>query len=232
MEEIDIKELLFEFWKNKILIIILLIIGIVVGMLYSAFLVKPMYKSSTTLILTTLNSDNSTTTAITTNDITMNQKLVSTYSELIKSKSVVKRVIEELSLNISEDSLISSISVQAKKNTEMLEITVSYNDPNVAASIANTLANAFSGKVKEVYNIDNVSVIDIAEPDGVPYNVNMLKTTGIFAIGALFIACVIIFIRMFFNNTIRSQEEAEKFFGLPILAVIPEVKDCRGDKKV
>lgn len=225
MEEIDIKELLYEFLKNKLFIIILLFIGICFGFVYSKFLVKPMYKSNTTIVLSKSLTENDVSGAITTSDITMNQKLVSTYSEIMKSRSVVREVIDRLDLDISQDELISKISVKSKQDTELLEISVTYNNPVIAANIANTLGEVFTEKVKDVYNIENVSIIDVAEISDAPYNVNITKTVVIFAVVSLFIAFVTIFIKVYFNNTVKTEEEISKLLGLPVLAVIPELKE-------
>ena len=225
MEERDIKELLYEFLKNKLFIIILLFIGICFGFVYSKFLVKPMYKSNTTIVLSKSLTENDVSGAITTSDITMNQKLVSTYSEIMKSRSVVREVIDRLGLDISQDELISKISVKSKQDTELLEISVTYNNPVIAANIANTLGEVFTEKVKDVYNIENVSIIDVAEISDAPYNVNITKTVVIFAVVSLFIAFVTIFIKVYFNNTVKTEEEISKLLGLPVLAVIPELKE-------
>ena len=85
----------------------------------------------------------------TSNDLSLNSKLVSTYSEIIKSRSVANTVIDSLKLNMSESEFIRNIKVESKSNTEVLLITVSNQDPNVAASIANALSEAFAAKVKE-----------------------------------------------------------------------------------
>lgn len=225
MEELDIKELLYEFWKKKFLIVVIVVMGIASGMFYSQFLVKPMYKSTTTLVLSKPTSNESSSTGITTNDITINQKLVSTYSEIMKSRSVASSVREKLSLSMSESDIEKSITVQSKKDTELLEISVSNADPKTASTIANTLAEVFTEKVKEVYKIENVSVIDKAIPDEMPYNVNLKKTIALFAIGALFIACAIIFATVYFNNTFKNPDEIEKTLGLPVLAVIPRMSE-------
>lgn len=225
MEDLNLKELFYEFWKKKFFVLIMVIFGIAVGMLYSSFVVKPMYKSVTSLVLSKSTTDGSTASgSITQNDITLNQKLVSTYGEIMKSRTVAKQVIDRLGLKIDEDELINSINVQAKKDTELLEISVSYTDAKTAADIANTLAEVFTDKVKEVYQIENVSIIDKAEKNEVPYNVNMLKTVIIFSFGFLIVACLVIFIKVYFNNTIKSPEDIEKTLGLPVLAVIPKFK--------
>ena len=52
-----------------------------------------MYSSYTTVVLAQQANSNS---AITQSDITVNQKLVSTYSEIVKSKLVLQQTIDQL----------------------------------------------------------------------------------------------------------------------------------------
>ena len=221
MEELDIKELFYELKRNIAIIIIFLIIGIAGGIAYTKFLVTPMYRSSTTIVLSRTETGSSSASTITSNDITINQKLISTYSEIIKSRSVINKVKENLKINIEADDII----VQSKKNTELIEIIVRYNNPVMAAKIANNIAEVFTSKIKEVYNIDNVSVIDVAEVATEPDNVNIIKNVGMFSTVTLGFILLIIFIKVYFNNTIKNQAEAERVLGLPVLAVIPKMKE-------
>ena len=109
MEEIDLKELLSLFWSKKTQIILIILIFMLIGVIYTVGFVTPKYTSSTTLLLAT--SENSTTksSTITTTDITLNSKLVSTYTLLIQSKSVLSQVISNLQMDISEEELKNSI---------------------------------------------------------------------------------------------------------------------------
>ena len=117
--------------KNKVkYIIVAVILCAILGLVYSKFLVTPMYKSSTTFVLskstdsTVQNDVNQPSEAITQNDVTLNSKLVSTYSEIIKSKSIAKEVISSLGLDMTVDEFTSNVSVTSKDDTELIEITV------------------------------------------------------------------------------------------------------------
>ena len=85
MEEIDLKELFSIFWEKKIRIIITVLIFAIIGGVYSIELKKPVYTSSTSLVLAQSQGDDSS--SITSTDITLNSKLVSTYAEIITSKT-------------------------------------------------------------------------------------------------------------------------------------------------
>ena len=121
MEEIDLKEFVMLFWNRKVSIILITIIFMLIGIIYSVGFVTPKYTSSTTLLLATSESSNSKTNTITTSDITLNSKLVSTYSELVKSKNVTRQVISNLGIDETEDELRDSITVSSVKDTELIK---------------------------------------------------------------------------------------------------------------
>lgn len=219
---IDIKELFYTIWTKRALVFVCLVLGIIVGLVYTIFLVTPMYKSSTTLVLTGTSEKTDTITA---SDVTLNSKLVSTYSEIIKSRTVADQVIQELGLSMSVGQFTSNVSITSKTGTELLVISVSNINPKDAANIANKIAEVFSAKVKEIYNIENVSVIDTAIVSNSPYNINFGKNIVIFSIGGIAIALAIIFIGTVLDNTIKNQEDVERLLGIPVIAVIPKMEE-------
>ena len=189
MEEIDLKELFEMFWHKKAQIILIILIFMVIGVIYSVGFVTPMYSSSTTLVLagTASSTEEQTTNTITTADLSINSQLVSTYSELVKSNNILGQVISNLGINIDAEELRKNIEVTSVEDTELIEITVSNENPEYAAKIANEIASVFEEKIaKEIYNINNVHIVDEATPETEPSNVNHIKDIVIFAfIGAI-----------------------------------------------
>lgn len=229
MEELDIIELLYAL-KNKLkYIIVTVVVFALLGLIYSKFLVTPMYKSSTTFVLSkskeSATQSETSSEAITQSDITLNSKLVSTYSEIIKSKTIAKEVINSLGLDMTVSEFKSNVSVTSKDNTELIEITVSNSNPKLSADIANSLAEVFREKVNDVYKIDNLSVIDIAEPNEVPYNVGTVKNIALFAVIGLVLSCGVIFVIVYFDDTIKDERDIENIVGIPVIASIPKLQD-------
>lgn len=220
MEELDLKELFGIFWKRKLQIILIILIFIVLGVIYTVAFTTPMYSSSTSLVLASSNSNQKTNT-ITATDITVNSKLVSTYSELVKSKNVLSQVKENLNIDVNEDSLRNNVTVSSVKDTELIKITVTTKEPNYSAKIANEIAKVFTEKVKEFYNIDNVQVVDQAEVSNVPSNINHKKDVIIFVFIGVAVAVVYVLIANMLDTTIKTAEDIEKEFKLPVVASIP-----------
>lgn len=219
MEELDLKEVLKMFWNRKFRIILIVILFVIVGMIYSIFFVTPMYSSSTTLVLATnLTSKDSSITAT---DLNVNSKLISTYSELVKSKNVLRTVIDNLNIDIKEDELRKNIDVSSVKNTELIEITVTNADKYYARKIANEIAQVFMEKVKSIYNIENIQVVDEAEISNEPSNINYKRDVALYIIAGLVVSVFYILIENMLDTTIKSAEDIENIYQVPVLASIP-----------
>ena len=225
MEEIDLKELFVMFWNKKIQIILMILIFMVIGIIYSVGFVTPMYSSSTTLVLagTTNSTDqNQPAEAITTADLTINSKLVSTYSVLVKSENILGQVISNLGINVDAEQLKKNVEVTSVEDTELIEITVSNENADYAAKIANEIANVFKEKIAgDVYNINNVYIWDDAKIATEPSNVNHLKDIVVFAFIGAVVAVMYVIIANMLDTTVKTQEEIEKSIKIPVLASIP-----------
>lgn len=239
MEELDLKQLFNIFWNKKIQIILLIAIFIVIGIIYTYGFTTPMYTSSTTLVLAGANAENEnnqTSESITTTDVTLNSKLVSTYSVLVTSKSIIRQVISNLGINVNENTIRNNITVNSVKNTELIEISVTNENPIYAAQIANETAKVFTEEIAgKIYNINNVHVIDEAEVSKTPSNINHQKDIVIFAFMGIVVSIIYVLIANMLDTTVKTAEDIEKGFKIPVLAAIPmcetEMQKKKGGKR-
>ena len=222
MEELDLKELFTMFWNKKVQIILIVAIFAVIGLIYTMGFVTPVYTSSTTLLLATSAQSDGTSNTITTTDLTLNSKLVATYSKLVESKNVIRQVIQNLGISdLTEDELRNNVSVSSVEDTEIIKISVTNQNASTAAKAANEIAKVFSKEVVEIYNINNVHVIDEAEAEQSPSNVNHIRDIVIFAFVGIVIAVMYVLIANMLDTTIKTAEEVEKYIKIPVLASIP-----------
>ncbi len=230
MEEIDLKEL-FDFVKEKLVLLVLITLGIcLIGCIYGLFIQKPMYKSYTTVILGGNETNNNSNSGITQNDITLNKNLVDTYAEIVKSRRVLDQVISELRLDIDYEELHEMINVTALNNTEIIKITVNDRDAIKAKNIANVTANYFASEVVDLYNLNNVNILDKAIESEKPYNISVSKQLIIYFAVGLVLGAGILFIIFYFDRTIKSVEQVEQKIKLPILGSV-QLMTGKGGKK-
>ena len=223
MEEINLKEL-FDYFIDKIkYIIIATLVCCLIGGIYTKFLTIPMYKSSTTVIL----GSNQEGTGITQSDISINNNLVSTYAEIIKSRRVLEQVQKELNESYTYKELASEISVSSINNTQIIKITVEDNNALNAKIIANLVAKVFTIEVPELYNLDNVHILDVAIEEDEPYNINVAKSSIIGGVLGLVLSSGIFFVIYYFDRTAKSVEQVEEVLQMPILGSVEETKNLK-----
>ena len=170
---------------------------------------------------------------ITTTDVTLNSKLVSTYSRMVGSKRIIRRVISNLNIDSEEEDVRKNVTVKAAEDAEIIEITVKNEDPVLASKIANETAKVFIEDVKEYYGMENLHVLDEAETELSPYNVNHIKDVVIFTFIGIVVASMYVIIINMLDGTVKSLEDIERATGVTVLASMPiyESQDVKSKSK-
>lgn len=219
-ESIDLRDI-FNAIKIKIkFILIITIIAMIIGCIYSFCLIEPEYQTNTTLLIKNNVSDSS---KISSDDIDVSQKLAVTYGEIIKSRAVLNEVIKELNLKTSYEELISCISVSTLNDTEIINVTVKYNDSKKVYKIANKLNQVFYSKAELLGNEENIEILDSPVIPTSPINTSPIKNIAIATSLGLIISLFVIFIKAYFDDKITRIEDVEKYIKLSLLGVIPHI---------
>ena len=237
MEEINIIELLNYYVKKLPIIMIVTLVTLLAGAFYIERIQVPLYHGTTTIILVQKTEDNQSANA-TQNELNLNEKLVTTYSQIIKSRRVLEQVIYLLGLNTETSKLANKITVTSVSETPIIKVTVSDENAETAVEIANELASIFKKEITKIYNLENISIIDNAIIEEKPYNVNVAKQMIIYGLAGFILSCGIIFVIYYFDNTIKNKKEIETKLNIPVLSEVPvatkltnkEVKNKKGDK--
>lgn len=228
MEEINIKDLL-NYFLTKLWILIIIVLGVlIIGNAYSFFIKVPLYQSKTKLVLV---SESNAQTGMTQNDVMLNNNLVATYSEMIKSRDILKQVINNLGLkDESTESLSNKINVSTTANTQTIIISVSDTDGKTAKLICDEVARVFTKEIVKIYKLDNVHVYEKAIVSNSPYNMNIVKDNVIYLLLGIVVGGGIIFLFFFFDTTIKSSEDIEEKMELNLLGIVPKVSVKAGEK--
>ena len=220
MEEIDIKEFFKYLLKHLLLVILIpiLLVGCVV--LYDSSLKTPMYSTYSTLVLVASSSTDTTNSTLNNNDVTLNQKLVATYREFIKSKLVLEQVIEKLNLDMNVEQLSKHVKVEAITDTVIIKITVENADPNTTQAITNAIASVFSKAVVDKFEIDNVAIIDTAAYPEKVSNDTLVRDIILAVAVGLIGTTGILFVIYYFDDTVKYHENLEFEADIPVIGKI------------
>ena len=222
-EEIELRQYWDVLRKRWMIVILLPIIAALTSGIISYFFIKPVYQASTTLIVGKKASEagQQATQMLDNNVLLANQQLAKTYATIAQSRTVEQNVIKNLKLPLTVENLDKLISITPVKTTEILEIQVTNTDPELAATIANTMAQEFSKAVIEIKKVDSVSIVDNAVTPDKPVKPNKTLNVLIAFVVGLMASVGLVFLLEYMDNTIKTTSDVEKLLGIPVLGLIP-----------
>lgn len=218
--EIDLREI-FYLLKQKIAVIlsVTLIFGVVAG-LYTYYVIEPQY-SSTAKIYVLSKSD----TVLSFSDLNLGSGLATDYVELIKSRPVMEKVIENLKLNMSYEDILELVSITNPSDTRILNITVEYTDPLVAEKIANDIVEVSKTRISEIMHVDEPTIVEKAISTGEKVYPSNVKNTIIAALVGLLLSSGIFITIYLLDDKVKTSDDIERYLGLNTLALIPDDMD-------
>ena len=119
-ETIDLLEVLNAVRQHLLAVIRTTVILAGVGFGVSKFLITPQYEASALMIV---NTRQDTTSNVTSDQINSATKLVSTYSIIIKSDTVLQPVLDNLGLRLTYDKLATRVTASAGDDTQVMHGT-------------------------------------------------------------------------------------------------------------
>jgi len=183
VQDINLYQLLRFYAKKWKWIALLTIIGALAGFVYNSYIQVPLYKSDATLLL--VKQDASTATQDTT--------LINNYIQLLKSRRVLEPVIEKQNNEISYEQLAASVTATNEKNTEVIKLSIATDNSQMSKQLVDGTIESFKGEVKEIYNTDNVRIVDNASSPSQPFNVNRAMSVILTTLSGFLLSVVALF---------------------------------------
>ncbi len=230
--EIDLREVFILLISKMWIIVLMGLLTAGIGFALSAFLIAPIYESTSKIYILNKQQENT----VTYSDMQLGAQLTKDYAELITSRLVLEEVIEELQLEtvyeeMDYETMLEMLEVTTPTDTRILSITVTDTDPVMAMNIANSVREAAAVHIKNVMDIEAVNVVEPANLPTEKAGPSIVKWTLIGGcIGVLLVMAVILII-FFMDDTIKTSEDVEKYLGLCTLALIPMDMQAATTKK-
>ena len=125
-------------------------------------------------------------------------------------------VVDELNLDMDYKALKGCITVDNPTDTRILSITATSTDPEMAKKIADTLAKTSSDFIGDKME---------GEVPTVKTSPNTKKNVMVGALAGFVLSAGVIILLTLMDDTIKSEDDIEKYLGLTTLATIPDRKD-------
>ncbi|MBQ7800500.1 MAG: hypothetical protein IJ370_08395 [Oscillospiraceae bacterium] len=235
-EGVDIWQILLALWRKVWVIVIAGVVSAALFFGYTTFMVTPMYSSS---VLLYVNSSSVTVgnggVSISASGLSVARSLVETYIGILETRTTLEKVAKEAGVDYSYAQLKGMVNAETYGETEIFKVSVTTPDPRVSAKIANTIAEVLPDRVSEIIDGCSVRLVDKAVVSTAKTSPSVTRNTLLGFIFGAFVACAVIVVMFFLDDTIYNEEYLLQTYDIPVLAKIPnlltEEKDPYGYKK-
>lgn len=226
----NISEVLDEIkdkWKNIVLIVLSFLL---ISSIYNIFFINKEYESNVKIFIGKQKFKNITET-YNNEEINLYQRLITTYSEVIKSKKLINESIKGSKMNylqdkyknINYDLLMENLTVNPIANTQIIEIKYKSLNPQQSYDLLYSITENLISYSKELYPNVNITILE-----QVHVNLKTLMNKKLTIIGLGLILGLIVGIGgiigvMYLNNTYKNQKSLEEEIGLTVIGVIPKI---------
>ena len=195
MEEINMNEL-FSYYKNKMKKMIkpCLLIFIILMVLFAVFK-RPSFETRTSMIISTDS----------------NKNMISTYTGLLTSDSVINEGIEKSEVNISKNYIKERLSLGAVEGSRLFEIKLNCDFRYNCKKVNENITRALISTIKENYKVEAKIVDDTTISSICKLVLGYIKLVAVSLALSLGIVLVYIFILFYFDDSIKSEESLNKY---------------------
>jgi capsular polysaccharide biosynthesis protein len=216
VEEIDLGDLLLYLLSHWKFVAAFSIVGTVIALLVTLFLITPLYQATSTIYVLSRKDS-----AVNISDLQIGSALTSDYMKVFDMWEIHEQVISNLDLPYSYAQIRGMLKVANANNTRMLDITITSPDPEEAALVANEYAAVSSEFIADTMSTDKPNIVSAAL---VPVNpVSPSKTRNVligFLVGFV-IAVAIQTVRYLLDDKIKTADDIRRYCDMPTLAIIP-----------
>ena len=217
--DVDILKIIFFIKKKSVLLISLFLIGYFLALIFFENCISPLYESTSKMYI--LTTDES---ALNLEDVKVYSKLKNDYIELIKNKKTIEKIIKELNLDYTYDSLSSAIQVTNPADTRIIAITVKTTIPQLSADIANKLALYGQQGIAEIIRSSKPVIYEEAIPSSKKVSPKSFLNSLLVGMVFVMVYCFICVLRSTRYNIIRNSEDVYDAVGMIPIVEIPEMK--------
>lgn len=140
---------------------------------------------------------------------------------MIESRSFMEDVIKKLNLTIDYQQLLEKVEVTNPTSSRILQVTVNDPNPQTAADIANEVASVAESKLKEITGMQAIKIYEEAAVPEKPSSPSLKKNSALGLLAGIVLAMAVITILYLLDDTIKTEDDIEKYLGMTTLAVLP-----------
>ncbi len=226
-EFIDMAKIFRHIVRKWYLIVVAGVLAGVIGFCYANFYITPTYRAKSVMLVELRNSHYD---EMDYEQVTVAQKYVSTFADIIRTNYVLEDVIKKLNLKESPASLASKIQVYENEDTFLINVTMTHTNPKKALEILQALDDSVVDKVVEKFGSTYVQEWDKPVVSSTPVSPNVSRYTVLGGMAGVVIALALIILIALLNNKVKSVSDLQRMVDIPVLGVVPSLQVSEKNK--
>lgn len=213
--------------KRLWLIALIVIVSCTAVGYYTSHFVRPEYQASAKLMVYSNGALNKPEAEPDAAAINSSIQLIKTYKQLILTPRILKKVAEKYpELHTTAGELGSKISVASVTETQIMTVSATDASYARAAKMANAVSVVFQQEVRTLLNLNNVSVLNWADPSEqrAPVSSGPAKNVAIVFVLTLMIGVGVAFLLERLDDSVKTDGDVRTRLNMPLLADIPRMR--------
>lgn len=227
-----LKELMELVRRNIKMVIALAIAGIVlagvvVAVNISDHVTRPRYAAQMSLAVVSQNENGGfghDYTSAGNEDVSAARNMTQTAAYICTGDQVINAALQSMgAIGITSHDVISSLKAEAKKDSQIIVLTLNWDDPDEAVQILACIAQVVPDVLIESLKLGNATVVD--SPKIVSGNFSMSKQGMYLIVGllaGLFVAVAILVVRDMLHPTLVDPSSVRSQFGVKLYGTVPD----------
>lgn len=215
-QEIDLLEVVHVLWRKAWIIVLAIVVGVALTGIYTVFFVTPQYEATSGIYI--LSKSTSITSLA---DLQIGSSLTADYRLIATTREVMQEVMEDFHIDKKYEAFVKSVEITNPSDSHILNITVTNEDPVLAAQLSNAIADQLMERIPEVMTIDSPTPFTRAVVPQEASSPSILLNCVVAALVCFAVAAGAILINHFLDDTIKDADDVQRYLHLNTLAAIP-----------
>lgn len=215
------RELMQLFMRRSYLLVLSLLLCLGLGLIHTAVLAPPLYTATCGI---EVDSNEASGKLYEYNKLYRELKILDVCQISLMSDRILQQVIDELGLTESTRELSRRVSVDSDPRSDDILLQVRYEDPNIAASIADRLIELGLERIGQ--RLEGITVSSFAGPSvsATPETLFPLLSILLSLAAGLILGVLSILFSGSIHPKLTSSVEIPRLFGIPLISSIPRIR--------
>lgn len=211
----ELKTYLLILWRRWLIVCATTLVGFILAVV-AIISMNPTYDASATLRVAKSSAGYE--------NLAYTERLMQTYASIITGRNVKSELNQRLGLNETP-----VVNMEFPANTELMEINVTHEDPEMAAAIANTLADILISQSRVTrgerdYTVDLIIPAVASDTPSAPHNALIIVLGIMVGLGG---GVVFAFLAENLDSSLYTRNQIEQASGLLTLAEVPATRSAK-----